>query len=187
MQSRFLSRLYKSYWQELCDRLRARYGLGPPEPEDIAQQAFLKYSQNLTKEPIKNPRAYLYTLARNLYVDHYRSQSRQERLIDEILVEEGCDPVVTVCTETLALQSEMIDVLDHAARQLPLKHQQLLRASRFDGLSYQQISRLSGYSVTDISRCLERVHLTLQNALEHWQQGNSQSPEEPEKAHATSK
>jgi DNA-directed RNA polymerase specialized sigma24 family protein len=36
--------LYAQYWAELCSYVRKRFGPGPPEPEDIVQEAFIRFA-----------------------------------------------------------------------------------------------------------------------------------------------
>ncbi|KKK85213.1 hypothetical protein LCGC14_2775540, partial [marine sediment metagenome] len=65
--------LYTSYWSELCKFLHSRYGSGPPEPEDIAQTAFVKFASLENNDRVENPRAFIYRTASNLIVDYHRS------------------------------------------------------------------------------------------------------------------
>ena len=53
----FLEDMYRRYWYEICHYLRAKYGDGPPDPEDIAQVTFTKFATYQTPEHIRNPRA----------------------------------------------------------------------------------------------------------------------------------
>src|SRR5688572_3251372 len=70
-----LSDLYRVHWKGLCGYVRAQFGPGPPEPEDVAQTAFIRFA---AADPahIENPRAFLYATARNLVIDHHRHAQR---------------------------------------------------------------------------------------------------------------
>jgi hypothetical protein len=39
-RARVLGPLYASCWAELCSYLKRTFGVGPPDPQDVAQQAF---------------------------------------------------------------------------------------------------------------------------------------------------
>jgi hypothetical protein len=57
----------------LCSYLERTFGVGPPDPQDVAQQAFLRYaSLNTEVDAITNARAYLKRSAYNIVVDEYR-------------------------------------------------------------------------------------------------------------------
>ncbi len=52
-----VAELYRQYWHELCAWLYAQFGAGPPEPEDVAQQTFVKFADLQGKCQIENPKA----------------------------------------------------------------------------------------------------------------------------------
>ena len=95
MEAVLFSSLYRSYWKTLCQKLRANFGEGPPDPEDITQQAFIKYRQQAASKNIENPQGYLYTLAKNLSIDQYRSQNRYDGLIDDVFADLALEPINT--------------------------------------------------------------------------------------------
>ena len=70
-----LSDLYLVHWKGLCGYVRAQFGPGPPEPEDVAQSAFIRFAA-ADAAHIENPRAFLYATARNLVIDHHRHAQR---------------------------------------------------------------------------------------------------------------
>jgi len=52
--------LYARHWGELCHYIKKHFGAGPPDPEDVAQEAFVKFAAVNDREAIDNPRAYLF-------------------------------------------------------------------------------------------------------------------------------
>ncbi|MBU3021284.1 RNA polymerase sigma factor [Aestuariibacter sp. A3R04] len=167
----FFSALYRSYWKTLCQKLRANFGEGPPDPEDITQLAFIKYSQQVATKPIENPQGYLYTLAKNLYIDQYRSQIRYDGFIDEIFSDLALAPIGANSSEDVTLQSEKLAIIDSALKTLTDKQLQIVKANRIQGETYQQISQSTGYSISDICRTLEAVNKILQQAIRNWENG----------------
>ncbi len=171
MEAVIYTHLYRSYWKPLCQKLIASFGAGPLDAEDIAQQAFIKYGQHQSKTPIKNPQGYLFTLAKNLYIDQLRSQARYDKLIDNVFAELELGPIEVDSSEDIALQGEILSLIDQTLKSLPDKHQAILKANRIHGETYQQISDRTDYSVSDIFRILEIVNKVLQAAFDDWENG----------------
>ena len=65
MNSLLLDSLFKRYRLELCQKIRSNFGSGEPDPEDIVQQTFMKVSELQLQKPIANPKAFLFSLAKN--------------------------------------------------------------------------------------------------------------------------
>ncbi|MEM7077581.1 MAG: sigma factor, partial [Pseudomonadota bacterium] len=57
---------YKDYAKELADGIRSAFGSGPPDPEDVAQEAFHKLYERGDIDSIRNLRAFLWRTARNI-------------------------------------------------------------------------------------------------------------------------
>ncbi len=74
-----LKQLYERYWSDLCRHIRATFGAGPPDPQDVAQSAFARFLSIDDRQAVENPRAFLYTTARNIALDvtrhHKHAQS----------------------------------------------------------------------------------------------------------------
>ncbi len=129
--------------------------------EDLTQEAFMRYWQNLRKgEPIRNDRAFLYTLARNLIIDWYRKKKEssldviQEAGID--FAGEGREDVEQAAqmNEVLAI----INQLDEASRDVIL-----LRY--VEGWTPQQIAELNGESANAVSVRLNRAIKKVQELI----------------------
>ena len=56
-----------------------------PDAEDLAQGAFLRFLEHLKKqeEEIENVRAFLYQIARNMVIDHYREKGKAPVSLEE--------------------------------------------------------------------------------------------------------
>lgn len=129
--------------------------------EDISQDTFAKYWQALrTGEPIRNDRAFLYTLARNLIIDWYRK--KKESSLD-VLQDEGIDFVgegradveqAAQMNEVLAIVNE----LDEASRDVVL-----LRY--VEGWSPQEIAKLNKESANAVSVRLNRAIKKVQDRI----------------------
>ena len=129
--------------------------------EDLTQEAFMRYWQSLrTGEAVRNDRAFLYTLARNLIIDWYRK--KKESSLDAIQ-EEGVDFAGDgrASVEQAAEMNEVLAVvnqLDEASRDAIL-----LRY--VEGWSPQQIASLNGESANAVSVRLNRAIKKVQELI----------------------
>ena len=172
-RQRFWERLYRGYRHELCGRLRSRFGDGPPDPEDIAQQAFIKFYEADYPDAHVNPKGLIYRIASNLIIDFHRSKSRWEDMIDEIYSDLNLTPIETLDAESALFETELLDIIASAVNDLPDKQRAMLIESRVHGQSYKQMSQANGWSLGDISRnmtaAMEKVHA----AVSAWRDGGS--------------
>ena len=76
--------LYGEYVTPLAESLRSHFGDGPPDPDDIAQQAFERLIQRDRLDDIGSPRAYLWRTARNLIYNDKRAQQVRTRYDYEV-------------------------------------------------------------------------------------------------------
>jgi len=148
--------LYSRSWRELCQFLRHRFGGGPPDPEDVAQSAFLKLAE-LKLESVANPQALLYRTAINLMIDQLRVQGRRLRHVnDETQVSgEDADPLAN--PERAALSAEQLGMLESVIRQLPSRHRSFFLANRLQNLSYAEIARRTGASQSMVRKVVEEA------------------------------
>ncbi len=76
----------ESLWREFHEALRAFFKKRVRDPEvaeDLLQEAFLRIHQNIeTVDPEANLQAWMYRIARNLVIDHYRARKTTEEFSD---------------------------------------------------------------------------------------------------------
>ncbi|WP_157995055.1 RNA polymerase sigma factor [Peristeroidobacter soli] len=160
-----LRRLYRAHWQELCRYVSHTFGAGPPEPEDVVQLAFTRYAALDSPERIQNPRAFLFTMVRNIVLDYRRSQDRADRYARDALAQAGAAPLQDASPERVVMEWQRFDAINAALKKLPLKQQQVLAMSRVHGMTYEEIASRTGWSLADISRQLVRAVAALDAAL----------------------
>lgn len=160
-----LRRLYRAHWQELCRYVSHTFGAGPPEPEDVVQLAFTRYAALDAPERIKNPRAFLFTMVRNIVLDYRRTQDRADRYARDALAEACAAPLQDASPERVVMEWQRFDAINAALKRLPLKQQQVLAMSRLHGMTYEEIAVRTGWSLADISRQLVRAVAALDAAL----------------------
>lgn len=124
--------------------------------EDLVQEVFfriLKYRQSY--RPGTPFRAWMYQIARNARVDHFRKQR------PEVAWEPAIEP--RVIPGDSAQQKQETQMLYRALLQMPEEKKEVLILSRFQGLKYEEIAQLLGCEVNTVKT---KVHRALQELRE---------------------
>jgi RNA polymerase sigma factor (sigma-70 family) len=112
----------------------------PDDAEDLAQEVFYRM-QRIDPSTIRDPQAYLFTVANNL-LGEYRSQERRERGAHD-----ADDPAVQDELADLPGFSAEVDlerrkkILLHLVRQLPPKCQAVIVMHYFHDMTYEEIAK----------------------------------------------
>lgn len=141
-----LTSFYNEYLETLVAGLRKQFGGGPPEPEDIAQQAFQKLVERDDLSKIKNLQAFIWRIARNMILDHKRAQDVRSRYDFE--VEKLYFPLKNdVSTpEDVLLVQEQLNIVKKIVDELPERRRQALLLNRIEGLSVTEVGKQLGIS-----------------------------------------
>ena len=113
--------------------------------EDITSKVFIKglesfqKSQKGTQEPIKNPGAFLYQIARNAVIDHYRDKGRT-KVISADASPEIADPGEDA--QNKAILSADIDVVKRAISKLKKEQQDVIIWYYLDDMPVADIAKL---------------------------------------------
>lgn len=145
--------LYARYVRELSTYARRRVGKGPPEPEDLVQQAFANFAGLQNPAAVKNPRAFLYRVIANLITDHNRSAGHRRTVdvADEDL-EELSEDQDEISPEIVLLDRERFSKVAETIRALPRRQRRFLLLNRFHGMTYTEIARRNGVSIMTAKR-----------------------------------
>ncbi|MBM0105745.1 sigma-70 family RNA polymerase sigma factor [Steroidobacter sp. S1-65] len=170
-RKRFIDDLYRSHRRDLCGLLRRMFGSGPPEPEDLVQGAFQKFSELDNIDHIENPRAFLAKIAVNIglksihRVRHARKYT-SEQLGDAEAELEELDP------ERIYQGRQQLRALDQAMAKLTVKQREIVVRTRLKGETYAYISQACGWSEADICRQLNRALEILADAVDPIERGD---------------
>lgn len=133
-----LERLYREYWTSLCGYIRRRFGSGPPDPDDIAQEAFSRLAAQQEPSRLANPKAYLMISARNIAIDARRKSVGANIVMQSVAIMEedhrepdACDALCS--RKELERLAAIVDLLTPKQRAAFLLH-------RVDGLSFTEIA-----------------------------------------------
>lgn len=128
--------------------------------EDLVQEVFLrilKYRQSY--QPGTPFRAWIYQIARNARVDHYRKTPKQVAFEPEM-----APPVLP---KDSAQQSQETELLHRALMQMPEEKREVLILSRFQELKYEEIARMLGCELGTVKT---RIHRAIQELRQNFKQ-----------------
>ena len=127
--------------------------------EELVQEAFLRLHQ--LWDQVDNPRAWLYRSLRNLALNHLRDNAR------ETMGEEHDTPGNENPPDEALGRLEAIGMVRLLIAELPPDDQSLIRLKYHDDLKYQEISRKTGLSVSNVGYKMHHLLKGLADALRH--------------------
>jgi len=140
--------------------------------DDLYQEVFLRaYSTRQRYAPRANFSAWIFTIARNLVIDHHRSRRSNVIALGDHLENQSADSSITPNTsfgadpEASILRKEREELLMRAMEKLPDSQREVLVLSRFHHLSYGQIAEITGKSPEAVKQIAYRGVLTLKDLL----------------------
>jgi RNA polymerase sigma factor (sigma-70 family) len=115
----------------------------PDDAEDMTQEAWARMHQQFQQqETIDNPKALLYTIARNLLTDFYRHRSRT-RLIFAGELPEHPEPGVPPARSEYD-QERLRRALEISLERLSPEQREAILATEIDGKSFKELAEGSG-------------------------------------------
>jgi RNA polymerase sigma factor (sigma-70 family) len=159
------ARTYDRDWRNLCAFLRARFGPGPPEPEDIAQQAFFKLGSRRAEDVLESPRAYLFRTAINLTRNELRNLSRRRQALSVSGPLLGGEHDDAPDVERIVIAREQMAFLRNVIDGMPPRHRQYLLASQVEGLTFVAIGQRFEVSPSVVRKTTDEAIMVCQRAL----------------------
>ncbi|TBU92179.1 RNA polymerase subunit sigma [Stutzerimonas kirkiae] len=156
-----LDQLYREHHAWLYGWLRRRL-CKREDAADMAQDTFLGVLRSGQAEQLREPRAYLQTLAKRMLWDFWRRQELERNYLAALAeLPETCAP----SEEELALLSEAILLLDQLLGDLPDKVRHAFLLNRLEGMTHPQIAAHLGVSLSTVERWIRQalVHCYLAN------------------------
>lgn len=152
-----IAALYGEYSHQLSATLRKMYGNGPPDPDDVAHQAFEKVIERGDIGSISNLKAFVWRTARNLTLAAKRSATVRSRYGYE--VEQIYFPLKSdVSTpESIIGAREQLKAVNELLLQMPEKRRRALMLHRVEGLSVAEVGRRLGISRSTAAQHVARA------------------------------
>jgi RNA polymerase sigma factor (sigma-70 family) len=129
---------------------------------DVVQETFLRLCAQDRAAIDHHLAEWLFTVCRNRALDVLRKESRMTHLSEEQV--HRClstDPGPADVAERRDLANRVIDLLDS----LPNSQREVIRLKFQNGFSYQEISRISGHSVSNVGYLIHAGMKTLRGLL----------------------
>ncbi len=143
-----------------------RYAMGVTgnleQARDVVQDTFLKLC-TADRQKIGNHLAqWLYTVCRNRALDVRKKEGRMNPLTDvQAKTVASRDPAPSAVAEVNETHRLVLDVLET----LPARQRELFRLKIQDGMTYRQISELTGTSVATVCSVVHRAINTIRHRL----------------------
>lgn len=153
--------LYRAYVGRIYAYVRAQLG-SPADAEDVTSQVFMNAYQAYSRFEARNstPAAWLFRIARNATLDHFRSQGRRERLQRTVEHQPAAeeDPAGKA-EERIQYRALMAQVA-----QLPERQRDAI-ALRHSGLSFEEVGELMKCSEDAAKMLYHRALKALREAV----------------------
>jgi RNA polymerase sigma factor (sigma-70 family) len=156
-------------WRAAFARVRSalmRRGRTSDEADDLVQEAWVRLACYEKDRDVVQPEAFLMRAALNLSIDAYRARVShgEEVLIDEVMDLEDGAPTA----EEIMLGRERMARLSMGLGRLNEKTRNIFLAHRIDGLSYQEIARQHGLSISSVEKHVAKATLVITSWMEGW-------------------
>jgi RNA polymerase sigma factor (sigma-70 family) len=128
-----------------------------PDAAELAQEVYVRMLRVPDMESVRNPEAYLYTVASNLAKEHARQQRRDGDVVDvdDPLVQEQLAELPSYAGQLDA--QERIKRLREVLHQLSPKCQAAVVMQYWHGLSYDEIGQRLGVSTNMVKKYLSQA------------------------------
>jgi len=141
--------LYEDNHDWLCQWLRRRLDCGE-EAADLAQDTFLRVLRKPEDVPgVREPRAYLTTIARGLLNDHWRRRSLERAWLEAVA---ALPAEMAMPPEKLLAAQQALQQLDVMLSGLAPRAREVFVLSQLEGMSYAQIAARTRLSDRTVKR-----------------------------------
>lgn len=161
-----LASLYANHHRWLRNWLRQRMG-NSEHAADLAHDTFIRILTNHAQlSHLREPRAYLRTIANRLMIDHSRRQRVEQAWLENwINVYE--EDAVTCSAEKVAEITELLTTIARLLEGMPEKVRNAFIWSRLEGLTYAEIATRLNVSGSSVKQYIARALLHCHELLEH--------------------
>jgi RNA polymerase sigma-70 factor (ECF subfamily) len=165
-------KLYERYLDEIYQFVFYRVK-SHQEAEDLSEAVFFKAWQALDENPPREVpfRVWLYRIARNTVIDHYRTRKEQVDL--EVVMQV---PSFTDGPEAVVARQEMVEELKDKLYQLNEDHQEVLTCRFVMGLSHTETAMVMSRSEQAVRALQYRAIVALRNLLTEEQAAAAVTP-----------
>ena len=145
------SKLVRAHSRTVLNSIYYKFG-NEEKAHDAVQEAFVKLWENCAKVAPEKAKAFVYTVANNLYLNVLKAEKVRLKYQD---------PKTSITTQNpqyLMEEQEFKERLEAALAALPENQRTTFLLNRIDGKKYAEIAEMEGVSVKAIEK---RMHLAL--------------------------
>ncbi len=157
-----LDETYRLYRDSVWRYVSRTFGVGPPDPDDVVQEAFERYA-NAAPASVLNPRAFLIRSAHNFVIDQKRKQHVRTEFTRNI--ETIIDDRDNLDAERVMASQQRWAILKKTIEDLDERSRDILIMNRLQDLSCAEIARRRNCSATLIKTILARALVACHHAL----------------------
>ena len=125
---------------------------------DLTQDTFVRVIAGQQVEAIREPRAYLTTLAQRVLYNFWRRRELEQAWLDALAT---APEDMAPSPEDYALVREAIEAIDLWLEGLPPKARQVFLLRRLDGMKHTEIAEVMGLSVATVERYMKQALIQL--------------------------
>ena len=132
------------------------------DAEDVLQDTWVRIDRSRSAPEVANPRAYLWTTARNMALDHLRARNSRRRVLTQDLVIEEANP----SSEQILSHRQRIRHLEAIVRALPERQREAFILHKIDGLSHTEVAARLGISRSAVEKLIMRALAKCRDEME---------------------
>jgi RNA polymerase sigma-70 factor (ECF subfamily) len=155
-------------YQPRIFRFALSFAQGRDEAGDLAQEALIKVYRSLGQFRFQSSLStWMYSIVRNVFLDHYKSRASRERALETPIEDEVYHLAEAAQAEDRLLQKDERAALLRALRQVPVAFREVVVLFDVQGLSYDEIARALRVPVGTVKSRLNRGREALRVELFH--------------------
>ncbi|MDC9612840.1 sigma-70 family RNA polymerase sigma factor [Xenorhabdus khoisanae] len=149
-----VQKLYSDYHHWLCNWIRQNSAC-PNHAEDLTHEIFIKLMLSPDLETIRQPRAFLMTIARRTLSNYYR----RKKLEDNYLAYINAIPEISSnSSEYQLVLLEQLEKIDKTLNELPAKVRQAFLLTQLQGWCYKEVAKDLDISISSVKNYLHQAH-----------------------------
>lgn len=155
---RQVAKMYDKYADDIYKYLYS-YGRDKELAEDLLADTFVRVIKNIDKFDFNQPRAWLYTIARNLLRDHWKKKSTVT-LNEKIEVVDNSDSIEEKIDKQLSKER-----LENAIKKLPSREADVIRLRFVRNFSAKEVGKIVNISPENVRIIQYRALKRLKGAI----------------------
>lgn len=155
-------------WPELFSRAKSalmKRGSSEQDADDFVQEAFVRMTRLAREHSVENPEAYLMRTAINLSNAAHRSRVKRG---EEVALEDAVIVDSSPGVEDALLNRERMERMSVCLARLDERTRDMVIAHRMHGMSYGEIARKYGLSVSTVHHHVSKALLQITGWMHGW-------------------